>query len=201
MRYWLIAIISWLCLQSGCAVVSYHANSYGKKAERGEIFELPQFQYRVTDTHMRVWSGENDLIAYEDYGVGMGRGRVFVVRTGPEYPAGEGLIPDLSQFESSSARVLKDAVIISTAVDSWKGQSVELHLLQIPEISRQMSKNSKIVSREEMWILGMTVPIKGARLWISLTSNDEYFRVADGIRGRNLESLLKFADGLTIKAD
>ncbi len=185
---------------TGCSVVSHYAGAYGKKTEKGQVVLGESFTYRITLALLRVHVDEDGLVAYEDYGPGIGRGRVFVVRVGPSHQE-DRLLDDLRQFGRSPARALQDGRLVSTQSGKWRGAPVEFHLIEVPEISRSVGEKSKIVDRERAWILGMIVSMAGQRYWVSLTSSDEFFSVKDGISGRNIQSLLEFADGLKFEAN
>lgn len=184
---------------AGCSVVSHQAASYGRKTEKGESIHAASFAYTVPVSFLRVQSDDDGIVAYEDFGPGMGRGRVFVVRVGPSQKK-EGLLDDLRQFGRSSARALQDGRLVATYSGGWKGSIVEFHLIEVPEISRSLGEKSKIVDRERTWVLGMIVPMADQRYWVSLTSNDQFFSEKEGISGWNLERFFEFAGGLKIEA-
>jgi hypothetical protein len=184
---------------SGCSAISYYAGAYGMKAEKGSVIVGPSFSYTVPQSYFRVHVDDNGLVAYEDYGPGMGRGRAFVVRVGPS-EAKDSPLDDLCQFGRSPAQVLRDGRLVAVSTSEWRGAPVKLHLIEVPKISRCLGgANSKVVDRERAWILGMVVTMADQRFWISLTSSDEFFRTEDGLGGRNLQSLLEFAQGLSLQ--
>jgi hypothetical protein len=194
----LLALIV-LFASASCSVVSYYAGAYGKKAEKGSVIVGPSFSYTVPQSYFRVHLDDNGLVAYEDYGPGMGRGRVFVVRAGPS-EAKDSPLDDLRQFGRSPAQVLRDGRLVAVSTSEWRGTPVKLHLIEVPEISRCLGDaNSKVVDRERAWVLGMVVTVADQRFWISLTSNDEFFSPEAGLGGRNLQSLLEFAQDLSFQ--
>jgi hypothetical protein len=185
---------------TGCSVVSHYAGAYGKETGKGEVIQGASFTYTVPLSLLRVQVDEDGLVAYEDYGSGMGRGRAFVIRAGPSQKK-DALLDDLRQFGRSPARVLQDGRLVSMHSGEWRGSPVEFHLIEVPEISRSFGEKSKIVDRERAWVLGMIVSIAGQRYWVSLTSGDQFFSDKEGISGRNLQSFFEFADGFRRKTD
>lgn len=185
---------------TGCSVVSHYAGAYGKKTEKGEVIQGASFTYTIPLSLLRVQVDEDGLVAYEDYGVGVGRGRAFVIRGGPSQKK-DAPLDDLRQFGVSPARALQDGRLVSTQSGEWRGAPVEFHLIEVPEISRSLGEKSKIVDRERAWVLGMIVSTAAQRYWVSLTSNDEFFSEKEGISGRNRQSLFEFADGFKIEAN
>ncbi|MGC4072355.1 MAG: hypothetical protein QM760_07540 [Nibricoccus sp.] len=179
---------------TGCSVVSHYAGSSGRKTEKGEVLRCASFEYTVPVSLLRVQTDDDGLVAYEDFGPGMGRGRVFVVRAGPAHEKGS-VLEDLRQFGKSPSRALQDGRLVGTHSGEWKGTAVVFHLIEVPEISRSVGEKSKLIDRERVWILGMIVPYSTQRYWISLTSSDEFFNGEEGISERNLDQLLQFADG------
>ena len=185
---------------TGCSVVSHYAGAYGKKTGKGEVIQGASFAYTVPLSLLRVQVDEDGLVAYEDFGPGMGRGRVFVIKVGPSQKK-EALLDDLRQFGKSPARALRDGRLVSTRPGEWKGSPVEFHLIEVPEISRSLGEKSKLVDRERVWVLGMIVSSASQRYWVSLTSSDDFFSKEEGISGRNLDHLIEFAEGFKKEAN
>jgi len=185
---------------AGCSVVSHYAGASGKRTEKGQLIAGASFTYTVPLPLLRVQVAGDGLVAYEDYGPGMGRGRAFVIRVSPSQKK-DALLDDLRSFGRSPAQALRDGKLVSTHVGTWRGYPVEFHLIEVPEISRRFGEKSKIVDRERAWVLGLIASMDGLRYWVSVTNGDEFFREKDGIGGRNLQSLLEFADGLETKAN
>lgn len=181
-------------------MISHYAGAYGKKTQKGEVIHGASFTYTVPLPLLRVQVDQDGLVAYEDHGPGMGRGRAFVIRVGPSEKK-DALLDDLRQFGRSPARALRDGRLVSTRSGEWRGAPIALHLIEVPEISRSLGQKSKIIDRERAWVLGMIVSIAGQRYWVSLTSGDQFFSEKEGISGRNLKSLFEFADGFRTKAN
>lgn len=124
-----------------------------------------------------------------------------MLRVGPSLKKGS-LLDDLRQFGKSPARALRDGRLVSTRSGIWKGSAVEFHLIEVSEISRSFfGEKTRIIDRERLWILGMIVPLAGQRYWVSLTSNDAFFRYEDGISAWNLQRFYEFADGLQLETN
>lgn len=198
MRRFLFTSIGILVL-GGCSVAPYYGGTYGEKTPKGAVVHADSFEYVVPVVSLRVHSDGKGLVAYEDFGPGLGRGRVFVVRAGPSSQKQE-LLDDLRQFGGAPAQVTVEGKLISTRAGDWNGIPVVFHLLEVPEIGHRVDERSKIVERERTWTLGMIISAGDRRYWLSLTSTDEFFSDKEAIGGRNVQSLCVFANGFRATA-
>jgi hypothetical protein len=192
-----ILLLCALVVMSGCEVVSYHASGWGEVAKVGQTFETDAFSYKVAQDRLRVWIGPSELRAYEDYGISMGSGRVLSIVSGPAL-SDDNVVTVFSGLPNAP-KFIKEAKIRHSEVDTWNGHSISVFLLEIPEKSRQMDANSRIVDRERLWIELMLVHYREGGLWVSLISNDEFFDKDVQWGGKNRAAFLEFIEGLRIK--